>query len=161
MQRDALALLRLGKEGARSLGYLSMSQMGFHVQEKQKNPSLSAWVTTTIFGEASLWLESPVLTHRSNTKASRTASTILNSYSTGTAFRQEAGATTGVPARQRQSLLFHLQLLPCLQGLFLSFLWDYLEVCLCRANSISVIKPQPHSISVISICRSEVSANKR
>lgn len=57
-------------------------------------------------------------------------------------------------------LLFHPQL-SHLPSRFIPFLRDYLEVCLCRANSISVIKPQPHSISVISICRSEVSANKR
>lgn len=73
-----------------------MSQVGFHAQEKQKDPYLSAWVSTAMSGDTFLWLESPMLTHGSNTKASRTASAILNSYFTGTAFQQEAGAMTGV-----------------------------------------------------------------
>lgn len=69
-----------------------MSGVSFHAQKKQKTPCLSAWVSTTVFGETSLWLESPMLTHRNTTTAFRAAATILNSYFTGTAFR---------PARQR------------------------------------------------------------
>lgn len=80
---------------------LSVSRVGFHVQEKQEDPGLSSWVSTAVFGETTLWLENPLLVHSSKTKASRTASTVLSSYFTGAAFRQEAGAMTGVTARQR------------------------------------------------------------
>lgn len=81
---------------------LSMTRVAFRAQEKQKEPRLSAWFSTATFGETFLWLESPTLTHRlSNIKASRTASTVLNSYFNGTGFRRVAGAMTGVPARQR------------------------------------------------------------
>lgn len=59
---------------------LSVLQVGFHAQEKQKDPGLSAWVRTTVFGETALWSENPLLVHSSKTKAYRTASTILSSF---------------------------------------------------------------------------------
>lgn len=80
---------------------LSVSQAGFHGQEKQKEPGLPAWLSTAGFGETTLCSENPLLVHRSTTKAHRTAATILSSYFTGTALRQGAGAMTGVTARQR------------------------------------------------------------
>lgn len=85
--------------------YLSgkTSQVSFHVQEKQKAPCFSAWVNTAMFGKTSFQLEGPMFSHRSNIKTSRTASTVLNSYFIGTDFREEAGAMTGAPGRQRSA----------------------------------------------------------
>lgn len=48
---------------------LSVSRVGFHAQEKQKGPHLSAWVSTTVFGETTLWPENSLLFYSSTTKA--------------------------------------------------------------------------------------------
>lgn len=92
-------LVNIGKRRTQQCFPLSNSYTGFHTQEKQKATALYPWFDKGRFGETRLHLKSPLLTGKSNPKASRTAPTILHSYFTGIAFRQEAMAMAGVTAR--------------------------------------------------------------
>lgn len=68
-QRYGLASLKLEECKDTAMSPLSVSWVGSHAQEKQKDPDLSAWLSTAMFGETTLWLENPLLVHSSTNQS--------------------------------------------------------------------------------------------